>query len=120
MKLQDLKHIDKRMAPIMLGWMINSLGFGAIVPFMTVYFHTERGLAMRYISLFFLAAAVLRTLSQSIGGTVSDVIGRRGLMIWSQFSRSIIFLLSGIAIRYEMNIWIIAAILISQYLLSSF
>jgi len=120
MKLQELKQIDKRMAPIMLGWMINSLGFGAIVPFMTVYFHTERGLAMRYISIFFLAAAVLRTLSQSIGGSVSDVIGRRGLMIWSQFSRSLIFLFSGIAIRYEMSIWIIAAILLSQYLVSSF
>jgi MFS family permease len=120
MKLQELKKIDKRMAPIMLGWMINSLGFGAIVPFMTVYFHTERGLAMRYISLFFLAAAVLRTLSQSIGGSVSDVIGRRGLMIWSQFSRSLIFLFSGIAIRYEMSIWVIAAILLSQYLVSSF
>lgn len=120
MKYLDLKKIDRRMASLMGGWLINSLGFGAVVPFMTVYFHSERGLAMRYIALFFLAAAICRTVAQSVGGTLSDYIGRRGLMIWSQFSRSLIFLLAGIAIRQDMSIWVIAGILLSQYLLSSF
>lgn len=120
MKYLELKKIDKRIASLMGGWLINSLGFGAVVPFMTVYFHSERGLAMRYISLFFLAAAICRTVAQSVGGTLSDYIGRRGLMIWSQFSRSMIFLFAGIAIRMDLSIWVIAGILLSQYLLSSF
>lgn len=120
MNALSLKIIDKRMASLMGGWLINSLGFGAVVPFMTVYFHTVRDLPMRYISLFFLAAAICRTVAQSVGGALSDHIGRRGLMIWSQFSRSLIFLAAGIAIRVGWNIWVIAGVLLSQYLISSF
>jgi MFS family permease len=120
MKKIALKNIDGRIASLMGGWLINSLGFGAVVPFMTVYFHTVRDLPMRYISLFFLAAAICRTVAQSVGGTLSDYIGRRGLMIWSQFSRSLVFLAAGIAIRTDMSIWVISGILLSQYLLSSF
>ncbi len=116
----SLKNIDKRLYPLMLGWLINSLGFGAVVPFMTVYFHTVRDVSMTYISFFFLAAAICRTVSQSIGGTLSDKIGRKGLMIWSQLSRSVIFLAGGYAISKGSTIWVLAAILLSQYLISSF
>ncbi len=116
----SLKNIDKRLYPLMLGWLINSLGFGAVVPFMTVYFNTIRDVPMRYISLFFLAAAICRTVAQSVGGAVSDRIGRKGLMAWSQLSRSFIFLLAGIAIAGGSSIWILAGILLSQYLVSSF
>lgn len=104
----------------MLGWLINSLGFGAVVPFMTVYFHTIRDLSMSYISLFFLAAAICRTLAQSVGGILSDKIGRKGLMLWSQISRAVIFLFAGISIALGANIWVLAGIILSQYLISSF
>ncbi len=119
MKL-SLKNIDKRLYPLMLGWLINSLGFGAIVPFMTVYFNTIRDISMTTISLFFLAAAIGRTVAQSVGGVVSDRIGRKGLMVWSQLSRSLIFLLAGIAIAKGFSVWVLAGIILSQYWLSSF
>jgi len=104
----------------MLGWLINSLGFGAIVPFMTVYFHTVRDLSMSTISLFFLAGAIARALPQSIGGSLSDKVGRKGLMMWSQFSRAVIYLLAGLAISNGAKVWVLAGIILSQYLLSSF
>lgn len=104
----------------MLGWLINSLGFGAVVPFMTVYFNTVRDISMTYISFFFLAAAIGRTLAQTVGGAASDVIGRKGLMVWSQLSRAVIFLIAGIAISLEWNVWLLAGIILSQYLISSF
>ncbi|MCF7833521.1 MAG: MFS transporter, partial [Candidatus Marinimicrobia bacterium] len=119
MKL-SLKTLDKRLYPLMLGWLINSLGFGAVVPFMTVYFHTVRDIPMSYIAFFFLAAAICRTVAQSVGGAVSDRIGRKGLMVWSQLSRAVIFLFAGIAIAKGSGIWILAGILLSQYLISSF
>ncbi len=119
MKL-SLKKLDRGLYPLMVGWFINSLGFGAVVPFMTVYFHTIRGVSMTHISLFFLAAAICRTVSQSIGGFLSDRIGRKGLMVWSQLSRSLIFLFAGLAIRADLGIWVLAGILLSQYLISSF
>ena len=104
----------------MLGWLINSLGFGAVVPFMTVYFNTIRDIPMTYISFFFLAAAIGRTLAQTVGGAASDFIGRKGLMIWSQLSRAVVFLFAGIAIAKGWNVWVLAGIILSQYLISSF
>ncbi len=115
-----LKNIDKRLYPLMLGWLINSLGFGAVVPFMTVYFNTIRDIPMTYISFFFLAAAIGRTLAQTVGGAASDFIGRKGLMIWSQLSRAVVFLIAGIAISKGWNVWLLAGIILSQYLISSF
>ncbi|MEA3391961.1 MAG: MFS transporter [Candidatus Marinimicrobia bacterium] len=119
MKL-SLKNIDKRLYPLMLGWLINSLGFGAIVPFMTVYFNTIRDVPMTTIAFFFLAAAIGRTVAQSVGGAVSDKIGRKGLMVWSQLSRAVIFLFAGIAIAKGSTVWVLAGIILSQYWLSSF
>ena len=116
----SLKKIDKRLYPLMLGWLINSLGFGAVVPFMTVYFHTVRDVPMSTISLFFLAGAIARALPQSIGGILSDRVGRKGLMMWSQFSRAVIYLLAGIAIASGSSVWLVAGIILSQYLFSSF
>jgi len=119
MKL-SLKNIDKRLYPLMLGWLINSLGFGAIVPFMTVYFNTIRDVPMTTIAFFFLAAAIGRTVAQSVGGAVSDKIGRKGLMVWSQLSRAVIFMFAGIAIAKGSAVWALAGIILSQYWLSSF
>ena len=119
MKL-SLKKIDKRLYPLMLGWLINSLGFGAVVPFMTVYFNTVRDVPMSYIAFFFLAGAIGRTVAQSVGGVVSDRIGRKGLMVWSQLSRSVIFLFAGFAIAKGFSVWVLAGIILSQYWVSSF
>src|SRR6056297_3082696 len=116
--MHAFRSYDKRLWPLMFGWFINSLGFGAVVPFMTVYFHTVRNVSMSYISFFFLAAALLRALTQGAGGALSDRIGRKGLMIWSQLSRSVIFLAAGYAIRINANALVIASIILSQYLLS--
>lgn len=104
----------------MLGWFISSLGFGAVVPFMSIYFHIELGVSMSLIGSFFLLAAVFRSGSQIIGGELSDRIGRRHLLIISQVNRAIIFCAAGIAIAFQAGFWIIAGILLLSYLLSAY
>lgn len=104
----------------MLGWFISSLGFGAVVPFVSIYFHTELGVPMSLIGAFFLIAAVLRSSSQIIGGELSDRIGRRRLLIISQSNRAIVFIATGVAIASNAGFWVIAGILMLNYLLSAF
>ncbi|MGC9512972.1 MAG: MDR family MFS transporter [Fidelibacterota bacterium] len=111
---------DRRLWVLMLGWFISSLGFGAVVPFVSIYFHTELGVPMSLIGSFFLVAAVLRSSSQIIGGELSDRIGRRRLLIISQANRAAVFIATGVAIAFQAGFWVIAGILMLNYLLSSY
>ncbi len=104
----------------MLGWFISSLGFGAVVPFVSIYFHTQLGVPMSLIGSFFLIAAVLRSSSQIFGGELSDRLGRRRLLIVSQINRAMVFIATGVAIAMDMGFWVIAGILLLNYLLSAF
>jgi MFS family permease len=118
--LYYIRSFDRRLWVLMLGWFISSLGFGAVVPFVSIYFHTELGISMSLIGSFFLLAAVFRSSSQIIGGELSDRIGRRRLLIISQVNRSLVFLGTGLAIALNQSFWVIAGILLFNYLLSSF
>jgi MFS family permease len=89
------------------GWFIAAMGFAISVPFLSLYFSKELGLSNSEIGLFFVGIAVVRALSQAVGGEMSDRIGRYGLIIHSQTLRSVSFLLLGVAIGFHWGFWAI-------------
>jgi MFS family permease len=89
------------------GWFIAAMGFAISVPFLALYFSKELGLSNSEIGLFFVGIAVVRALSQAVGGEMSDRIGRYGLIIHSQTLRSVSFLLLGAAIGFHWGFWAI-------------
>ncbi|MCF7805138.1 MAG: MFS transporter [Candidatus Marinimicrobia bacterium] len=96
------------------------MGFAMVVPFISIYFHLELGVSMTVVGSFFFITAIIRAGSQIIAGNLSDSIGRRGIMIFAQIVRGIVFFGVAVSIYFRMSFLATAFILITGYLLASF
>ena len=89
------------------GLFVSSLGFAVSIPFIAIYFHSELGLSLSQIGLFFGAMAVVRAFFQVGGGELSDYVERRLLLIYSQVLRAGFFLFIGLAIYAHWGFWVV-------------
>ncbi len=90
-----------------IGLFVTSLGFSVSVPFIAIYFHSQLGLSLSQIGLFFGAMAVIRAFFQLGGGEVSDYLERRILLVYSQIFRAGVFLFIALAIYGGWGFWAI-------------
>ena len=82
--LAYLKQFDLNLWVLSIGWFVGAMGFAVSIPFIAIYFHSELGLSMSEIGIFFGAMAVVRAVFQAIGGEISDRMERRQLLIHTQ------------------------------------
>lgn len=102
------------------GWIVSAMGFAMVVPFISIYFHLELGIPMSIVGGFFFVTAVIRAASQIIAGNLSDSIGRRGIMVFAQIVRGLVFFGVAVTIYFRMSFLLTAFILVIGYLLASF
>lgn len=111
---------DLQLWILFAGWIISSMGFAMVVPFVSIYFHLELGVPMSLVGTFFLVTAVVRAFSQMLAGKLSDSIGRKKIMVFAQIFRGLIFFGVAFSIANSWGFWPTALILVSGYLLASF
>lgn len=104
------REFDRDYWILLLGWFIAALGFAISIPFLALYFSSQLGLSKSEIGLFFVGIAVVRAVSQAIGGEMSDRIGRYGLVVHSQTIRAVSFLLLGFAVGFNWGFWPVATL----------
>jgi len=117
---QVFRAYDPQLWILFGGWLVSAMGFAMVVPFISIYFHLELGIPMAVVGSFFFITAIIRAGSQIIAGNLSDSIGRRGLMIFAQVVRGLVFFGVAVTIYYRMSFLITALILVVGYLLASF
>ncbi|HKJ69062.1 MAG TPA: MFS transporter [bacterium] len=111
---------DPQLWVLFIGWVISSMGFAMIVPFVSIYFYLELGIPMSVVGGFFFFSALIRAGSQIIAGNLSDSIGRRKIMIFAQMVRGAVFFGVAVTIQYRLSFLITGGILIIGYLFASF
>ena len=57
-------------------------GYGLSLPFFTVYLISRQGLSAAMAGLIIALSAMSRSVSSAIAGELSDVFGRKNLMLW--------------------------------------
>lgn len=107
---------DKRIYILGFGWLVTSIGFAMVIPFLSIYFHSELGMTMSAIGLFFGVTAVLRAIPQPMAGWLSDRFGRVRIMGWSQVLRALTFAAVAYAMAEGAGFWIIGAIIGLNYI----
>ncbi|SYZ73468.1 putative Major facilitator family transporter [Candidatus Zixiibacteriota bacterium] len=116
----SLKKFDKHLWILMIGWFTSSVGFSISIPFISIYFHSELKMSLSQIGVFFGVAAIVRAVSQSVGGELSDRIGRFRIMIAAQVLRSITFIFVAYSIYAHMSFWSIGGLIIINFIFGSF
>ncbi|MFP7175746.1 MDR family MFS transporter [Priestia filamentosa] len=82
---------------LLFGTLITKAAKSMTTPFLAIYLHTETGLGFGLIGLIIGMGYFASTVGGIIGGTLSDKIGRKKVMLSSIFLWSIVFFLFGIA-----------------------
>ncbi|MHC4662382.1 MAG: MFS transporter [Planctomycetota bacterium] len=74
------------------------IGFALVMPFVAMYLSTERKVSAAYVSVIFLAVAIMRMFGQVIGGESADRFGRKLSIAFPLVFRIIIFTALGVLI----------------------
>ena len=89
---------DRRLLHLFLGRVLGSTGFSIVIPFLGLYLHGERGVAMSIVGGIFLLAALAGAVGQLVSGDLTDRLGRKIVIVGSQIVRSAAFLGFGVAV----------------------
>jgi len=105
---------DRRVWYLFLTRIFISMGFGIVIPFLSIYLYSELGVPMKVVGTVFLLAAATRAVMQLFGGELSDRFGRRKIMLLAMGGRAVTFFLLSLAILYaQYLILILLAVVIS-------
>jgi MFS family permease len=102
-----LSQFNRSLGILCVGLLVNALGASLSIPFIAIYFHSQLGLSLSQIGLFFGAIAVIRAVFQVGGGELSDYVERRPLMVYLQVIRAVVFFFIALAIYRNWGFWAI-------------
>ncbi|MBR2873071.1 MAG: MFS transporter, partial [Lentisphaeria bacterium] len=87
-------------------WMINSIAYSIVYPFIPVYLHQTRNLPMEQAGLIFPIMASASIFLPPLAGWLSDHYPRTNLMRIGQGGRACLFLLLALMISIEAPFWV--------------
>ena len=84
---------DKRLWTLFFVQMIVSAGFGAVMPFISLYFYRVLGVPMRVVGTIMLVSAGVSAAGRILGGEATDRLGRKPLILIALMANTAFFLL---------------------------
>lgn len=106
------QRFDIRVWIIFFSRLVISMGFAIAMPFISIYFNMELGVAMSIVGTIFLVRAAVASIGQVVGGELSDRFGRKRVMVWSLIFRTVLFVLLAATIAVRAHFILIALVLI--------
>jgi MFS family permease len=88
-----LRRYDRRFWTLFFVQMIVAVGFGAAMPFVSIYMHNSLGVSMTYVGTMMLVSALAAAAGRIAGGEIADRIGRRPLIVGGMIARVLVFAL---------------------------
>lgn len=92
-------------------------GYGLSLPFFTLYLVTQQHVSAAVAGLIVAAAGLSRCISSAISGELSDVFGRKRVMIWGMFSQIIAMFALGLCVQLNAaQAWVITTYFLTTFL----
>lgn len=105
-----LHRYDCRFWVLVIIQLIVAVGFGAAMPFVGHYMHTQLGVSMTFVGSIMLVSVLVSSGGRIAGGEIADRIGRRPLVLAGMIARVAVFALMAIGIYLRWSVWAIGFI----------
>lgn len=104
---------------LLFSWMLSAFGFATMLPFLTIFLTEKYALSVSDVGIFFLLTALLRSFIQIYSGEISDLIGRKNIMSYSQILRALLLLIAALCMKLELHYFYIITFLGLSYVCAS-
>lgn len=103
--LNVIAQYDRRFWNLLLVQLIVAVGFGAAMPYVTLYLHIQLDVSMTLVGAIMLVSALVACAGRIVGGEIADRIGRRPLLLVGMSARVVVFALMVAAIHLRWSVW---------------
>lgn len=103
--------LTNRIFHLSIGWLLNSLAYSIIYPFLPLYLHQYRGIDMKLVGLSFPCMAVGAMIGPPFAGMLVDRLGRRRVLIGGTSWRGGIFVVLALMAWQDAPFWLFTAVL---------
>jgi MFS family permease len=114
-----LRSYPKALWYLFFGQLINVVGFSIVLPFLSLYLNEERGVPMSVVGSIFLTASLVRSGALMLGGELSDLFGRRKVMLIALGSRIGGFAVLGYLVGIQAHYLYIGGAVVLSYALGA-
>jgi MFS family permease len=118
--LSDFRALDRRVFILAAARLVVTLGFSAVLPYLGVTLHKERGVSLQAVGAIWTAAGLSGAAMQWVAGEITDRVGRRPVLISAMLIRTVNLAALGYQIIHQGPILSIAALVILNGILRAF
>ncbi len=108
--LTVVRRYDRRFWTLLLVQLIVAVGFGAAMPFVSLYLHTQLDVPMTIVGTIMLVSALVASGGRIAGGEIADRVGRRPLLLVGMSARVAVFALMAVAIYFHWSVWAVGCV----------
>ena len=108
-----LRRYDRRFWTLLLIQLIVAAGFGAAMPYVSLYLHTQLGAPMTTVGMIMLVSALVASGGRILGGEIADRLGRRPLILIGMNLRVVVFAVMALGIWWRWPVWAIGFVFLS-------
>lgn len=118
--LSEFRALDRRVFILAGARMVVTLGFAAVLPYLGVTLHQERGVPATVVGLIWTTAGLAGAAMQWVAGEVADRVGRRPVLLGAMLLRTANLTALGYEILHRGPIMSIAALCVLNGILRAF
>jgi MFS family permease len=118
--LGDFRALDRRVFILAGARMVVTLGFAAVLPYLGVVLHQERGVPATIVGVIWTVAGLSGAVMQWVAGEVADRWGRRPILLVAMALRTLNLAALGYQISHRGSILAIAALVVLNSVLRGF
>ncbi|HEX2659239.1 MAG TPA: MFS transporter, partial [Polyangia bacterium] len=116
----DFRALDRRVFILAAARLVVTLGFAAVLPYLGVTLHRERGVPSVVIGAIWTLGGLSGAAMQWVAGEVTDRVGRRPILLGAMALRTVNLLALGYEILHQGSIPVIALLFVLNAVLRAF
>jgi len=111
--VETLARYDRQFWTLFVVQLIVAVGFGAAMPFVSIFLHNVLGVSMTYVGTIMLFSALVSAGGRLLGGEIADRLGRRPLIVGGMSARVLVFALMAYVIYVRAPAWAVGTVFVA-------